>query len=143
MWTDIVGGILALTGLGLAVNPEKMRKKLKNRSIRTVKRLFAAMAMAVGGLLISAGWQETGLEQKLLTGGGILALFKGVYFARSKSAELITERIQDIPGIILRLLAVAQISLGGWMILHEPAPEPTVDDTPPPAVDSQPVTEEA
>jgi hypothetical protein len=117
MWTDILGGIMALSGLVMAINPDKMRRKLKRIGVKTARRLCAAAAITAGGLLISAGWHETGWSQKGITGLGIVIVIKSIFFLKAKSGEVMLTKIQKIPTLYLRLLALAQSAFGLWLIM--------------------------
>ena len=123
MWTNIIGALFAGSGLLMATNPARMRRKLQRHSLRAIRRIFAAAAIAAGALLLSAASQETGWTQHGLTGAGLLALAKAVFFLKAKSAEILSERIQNIPDLYLRILALAQAAFGAWLIMHETPPE--------------------
>ena len=116
MWFDIIGGGLIALGAVSLAKPDILRKKLQKKGIRTLRRCLFAVAFALGALLMSAGWGHEGALPKVMTGIGFVLILKGAYLAKAKSADVIADRLAQLPPLYIRLFALAQIVAGCLMI---------------------------
>lgn len=117
MWSDIAGGLFVLSGLMLVLNPERLRRKLQRKSMRVLRRYFIAAVSFTGVLLVSAGWQNEAIYAKGFTIVGVLVLLKAAHLLRTKSSEILAQRLQTIPALYLRLFALAEILLGVLIVM--------------------------
>ena len=112
MLSYIVGSFFILLGILFLLFPESLRKRLRKKALRKIRRYLFAGGIALGILLISTGWKYEGLFPKILVLIGIIAIFKGVFFIKSKSADKVTEWILKQPVIFFKIFAACQIILG-------------------------------
>jgi uncharacterized protein YjeT (DUF2065 family) len=112
MWAEVAAGILIVSGLAVAVKPERLRRRIKKKGVRTLRWYLASVTWSVAALLISIGWQHEGVYLKLLACAGVLLILKGVYFVKAKSVALIAERLMAVPALYLRIFGAAQVALG-------------------------------
>lgn len=117
MWTNIIGGLFIVSGAAFLVNPDRLRKKLQRKGVRTLRRYLVAAAFAAGILLISAAWKQEGMLPKIMIAAGIVFLLKGLYFVKAKSADVIAGRVMKLPALWLRLFALGQVALGVLIIV--------------------------
>lgn len=116
MLSYIVGSFFIMLGILFLLYPESLRKRLRKRALRKIRKYLFAGAITLGILLISTGWQYKGLFPKILVFVGIIAIFKGVFFVKSKSADKGTEWILKQPVIFFKIFAACQIILGFLII---------------------------
>ena len=116
MLSTITGSILIISGLAIALNPDRLRKRIRRKGVRPIKRVLIAIGLSAGALLLSIGWKYTGIIPKIIAGAGLVVILKVVYLAKAKSAEWINERLMTIPAIYIRLFAVGQIAVGATVI---------------------------
>lgn len=112
MFSSIAGTILIISGVTLALNPERLKKQLKKKGMRSIKRIVLAAGLSGGALMISLGIEYTGIISKIIAIAGIFIIFKMLYLAKSKSAALIEANIMKIPQVYIRLFAFIQIAIG-------------------------------
>ena len=117
MFAKIIGSLFMLLGFLFLVSPERMRTKLRRKGVRKIRRYLFALSVLVGGFLISTAWQYSGILPKVLAALGLIAIFKGFYFLKSKSADVATEWLLVQPALYFRLLALAQIAVGLLIVL--------------------------
>ena len=116
MWAKIIGALLVLSGGIFLISPERFRRRLKKKTVRTIRRYLFAAASCLGILLISAGWQHEGALPKILVVVGIIVLLKGMYLLKAKSADIIVAWLLKVPTVYLRVFALCQV-LAGVLIL--------------------------
>jgi len=116
MWTNIIGGFLVVFGAAFLARPEYLRRKLLKKGVRSLKRYIFAATLALGALLVSAGWGHEGLLPKVLTAAGVLVMLRGIFLAKAKSVNLLAAQLARIPAIYLRLFAAVQVAIGGLLI---------------------------
>ncbi|MFC1780762.1 hypothetical protein ACFLZ8_00675 [Planctomycetota bacterium] len=85
---------------------------MRKKAIRKIRRYLFAGAITLGILLISTGCKYEGLLPKILVLVGIIAIFKGVFFLKSRAADKVTEWILRQPLVVFKIFAVCQIILG-------------------------------
>jgi len=101
-----------MLGLLFLLYPESLRKRLRKKALRKIRKYLFAGAITLGILLISTGWRYEGLLPKILVFVGVVAIFKGVFFLKSRAADKVTEWILKQPVISFRVFAVFQIGFG-------------------------------
>jgi hypothetical protein len=116
MWSNIVGSCFLVSGVLFAINPERLRRRLRRKGVRTLRRYLFAAALASGALLISLGREYEGLLPVLFIGAGVIMILKAVFLLKAKSAQLIAERLLEVPALYLRLYAVAQMAVGAAIL---------------------------
>jgi len=117
MFSYILGSLFIIIGVLFLLFPESLRKRLRKKALRKIRNYLFAGAITLGILLISTGWKYEGLFPKILILIGIIAIFKGVFFIKSKSADKVTEWILKQPVIYFMIFAACQIILGLLIIL--------------------------
>ena len=117
MFSYILGFLFIILGVLFLLFPESLRKRLRKKALRKIRRYLFAGGIALGIVLISAGWQYEGLFPKIFVLIGIIAIFKGVFFIKSKSADKVTEWILKQPVVFFKIFAACQIILGLLIIL--------------------------
>ena len=117
MFTYIVGSLFIMLGILFLLYPESLRKRLRKKALRKIRRYLFAGAITLGILLISTGWKYEGLFPKILVLLGIIAIFKGMFFFKSRSADKVTEWILRQPIVLFKIFAACQIILGLVIIL--------------------------
>ena len=112
MFSYIIGSLFIMLGILFLLYPESLRKRLRKKALRKIRKYLFAGAITLGILLISTGWKYEGLLPKILVLVGIVAIFKGVFFLKSRAADKVTEWILKQPVIVLKIFAICQIILG-------------------------------
>ena len=102
----VASGVLSL------VRPGAMGRWLRRKGVRAVRRYLFAAAFLLGTLLVSATWGQEGAVPKIVTGIGLVLILKGVFLAKAKSAEVITDRLASLPPLYLRLFALVKVGVG-------------------------------
>lgn len=116
MFSYILGSFFIMLGILFLLYPESLRKRLRKKALRKIRRYLFIGAITLGILLISTGWQYEGLLPKILVLVGIIAIFKGVFFLKSRSADKVTEWILKQPVVFFKIFAACQIILGLMII---------------------------
>ncbi len=117
MWSTIIGCLLIVSGVAFAANPERLRRRIQKKSLRTIRRTLVAIVTGAGLLLFSVGWQLEGILAKSCTMAGFLLLLKAVYLFKAKSADMMAARLMHLSALYLRLFAVGQIVLGIALVM--------------------------
>jgi len=117
MWVKIVGACFILSGGAFLISPERLRRKLQRKTLRTMRTYLFATACCLGILLVSAGWKHEGTLPKVLIVAGIIVFAKGLYLLKAKSADMIMARLIKLPAVYLRMFAVCQILAGIMIVL--------------------------
>ena len=112
MFSYIIGSLFIMLGILFLLYPESLRKRLRKKALRKIRKYLFAGAITLGILLISTGWKYDGLLPKILVLAGIIAIFKGVFFLKSRTADKVTEWILKQPVIVLKIFAMFQIGFG-------------------------------
>jgi uncharacterized protein YjeT (DUF2065 family) len=118
MWSTIIGCLFIVSGVAFAVNPERLRRRIQKKSLRTIRRTLVAIVAGAGLLLFAVGWQLEGILAKSCTMAGFLLLLKGVYLFKAKSADMMAARLMHLSALYLRLFAVGQIVLGIALVVR-------------------------
>lgn len=116
MFATIVGAIVILLGLGCFLKPEKLKQSMGKKVRKTMRRYVFALALAMGSLLISAGWAHEGLFAKVVVILGVIAIVKAALFLRSSASDAIAEWALKQPLWVFRVMACGNIALGLAMI---------------------------
>ncbi len=117
MWTNIVGCLFIVSGVAFAANPERLRRRIEKKSLRTIRRTLVTIASSAGLLLISIGWQLESTLAKVYTMAGVLLLLKALFLFKAKSADMMANRLMHLSSLYLRLFAVGQMLLGIALIM--------------------------
>jgi len=117
MWAKIIGAFFILSGGAFLISPERLRRRLQKKTLRTMRRDVFATACCLGILLVSAGWKHEGTLPKVLIVAGIIVFVKGLYLLKAKSADMIMAWLIKLPAVYFRVFAVCQILAGVVIIL--------------------------
>ena len=112
MLSKIVGCILIFLGFLFLLYPETLRRSLRKKAAKKLRRYFFAAMLSLGILLISAGWRHEGILLTILMLAGIVAVFKGLLFLKSRATQEVTTYILERPVAHLKIFAAGQIALG-------------------------------
>ena len=116
MWSNVVGSCFLLSGILFAINPERLRRRFRRKGVRVLRRYLFVAAVTSGALLISLGRDYEGLLPGLFVGAGVILILKAVFLLKAKSAQLMAERLMDVPALYLRIYAVAQMAFGAAIL---------------------------
>ncbi len=107
---------MVFTGLLFALNPERLRRRLRRKGARKVRRYLFIAGFAAGALVMSIGSDYEGWKAMLCVGVGLMIIAKAVFFLKGKASNLIAERLMDLPALYLRLYALVQVLIGGGIM---------------------------
>ncbi|UCH12065.1 MAG: hypothetical protein JSW18_04415 [Candidatus Omnitrophota bacterium] len=112
MFIKIVGYIWLGMGIILLIRPQVLKKRLLKKGLRRLRKLFALLALVLGGLLISIGFKFQGILPKILVILGILGIIKGFLLLNSKSSDALFNWAAELPLTYFRIGACCQIAIG-------------------------------
>lgn len=116
MLLTILGWAWIITGVFFLFKPERLRNKLRKKSVKKLKRFFFALALGLGFLLIKATWGVPGLLAKVVMIFGFLGIFKAAYLIKAKAADKLIEWYIQQPLKFYRISACVQIVIGGIIL---------------------------
>ena len=116
MWAKTIGAFFILSGAAFLISPERLRRRLQKKTLRTMRRYLFATVCCLGILLVYAGWTHEGTLAKVLIVAGIIVLVKGLYLLKAKAADMIVAWLIKLPAVCFRVFAVCQILAGGVII---------------------------
>jgi len=116
MLLKIVGWAWLAFGVYFLLNPEKLRDKLKEKSIDVLKKAIVIISIIVGLLLIKGAWDLPGFFSKVVLVFGFLALGKGIYFLKAKGAQQAIEWCFNQPVKYLRMFAIGEIVIAAIIL---------------------------
>lgn len=112
MLANMLGWFLIIMGTLFLIKPQMLKKRLQKKFSKKIKRLLLSLAVFLGILFISAGLKSEGMLSKLLMVIGIISIFKGLLFLKTKAADKITEWVSNQPVLFFRIAALFNIILG-------------------------------
>jgi len=110
-WFWIVAGVIFL------LKPQILKNRLQKKGLRKLRKYFFALAIILGGLLISVGFRFQGLLAKIVMIIGIIAIFKAVMLLKAKTAEKLMDWSGSQPLIFFRIGACFWIFTGVVLLL--------------------------
>jgi len=116
MLLKFLGWFWVLSGILFLFNPEFLRHRLKKKSVRKIRRLFFALAVGLGLLLINATLGVPGLLAKILLVMGFIAILKGLFFLKAQAAEGIITWCLEQPIGFYRYWACGLIIFGAVIL---------------------------
>lgn len=116
MLLKILGWVWVISGILFCWKPEWLLNKIQKKGLKKMKRFFFGIALVLGVLLIKAGWGIPGILAKIVIILGVLAVFKGVFFLKSKAADRVLEWYVKQPIYFFRIWAGGMIALGMFFL---------------------------
>lgn len=116
MLLTILGWFWVITGVIFLIQPERLRDKLKKKSVKKLKKIFFGLALVIGLLLVKAAWGIPGLLAKILVVLGFIGILKAFYFLKAKAADSLIEWFIGQPVKFFRMWAVGQIIFGAVIL---------------------------
>lgn len=112
MLARIVGVLWMAGGLWLFLRPRTVKKRLARRGLKSVRRIFFAIALVLGGLLIALGWSLEGWLAWLVVIAGAIAIIKGFTFLKAKTGEMLIVWLSVQPVSLYRIFGAVHILIG-------------------------------
>ncbi len=107
---------VALLWIGMGffwlIKPRSLKKYLSKKSLKKARKLLFVIALISGFYLMGISYKMEGVLFKVIFILGIIAVFKGIFFLRSKASEKITSFWEKWPDNLLRVWALLFASLG-------------------------------
>ena len=116
MLLDLLGWFYIVTGVVFLIQPESMRNKIKKVGMKKLRKYFFALAFIIGSLLIKATWGLEGFLAKLFFVMGVIALIKGIYYLKGRTAEKVLDWWLAKDVSFFRTTAIIQIIVGGLLL---------------------------
>lgn len=116
MWSNIVGSCFFISGAIFVVNPDRLRNRFRRKGVRILRRYLFVAAASAGALLISLGADYEGVVPLICIGAGVMLILKALFLLKARSAQVMAERLMQVPVLYLRLYAVAQMAVGAAII---------------------------
>ncbi|MBU0549507.1 MAG: hypothetical protein KKH80_02220 [Candidatus Omnitrophica bacterium] len=117
MLAKISAYFLIAIGIIFFIKPQMLKNRLQKTAFKKIKRYIFALAIFLGSVFITAASKSQGAASGLLMILGIVAVFKGFFFLKSKGAQKITEYFAGRPIIFFRLAAAVYLALGLIILL--------------------------
>ena len=117
MIVKILGIFFIVLGTLFLFFPEKLRKRLTRKGVKSLKRWLFFFTWIIGCAFIGVAWGIEGILGTILMVLGIIALIKGVLLLKSTVAEKMIVCIEKISINALRGIAVVYISFGVFLYL--------------------------
>lgn len=99
-------------GVSWFIKPKFLKKYLGRKSLKKIRKSLFVIALVAGFYLMGVSWEVEGVLSKVIFVLGIIAVFKGVFFLRSKASEKIISFWEEWPDNLLRIWALLFASLG-------------------------------
>lgn len=116
MLLTLLGWIWLISGIIFLLKPHWLRNKLKKKSLKAIRGWAFGLGLALGFLLVKATWGMPGWLPKLIFLLGLIAVFKGVFFLKARSAGRVVDWLVSQPVRVFRMFAVGQVVIGAVIL---------------------------
>lgn len=116
MLLNIIGWVYLIFGALYLIKPDWLQSRLKKKSTKKLKRIFFAIALFMGILLIKATWGMEGLIPKIIMVMGFIAILKALFFLKAKAAENLIQWWIDRPTSFYRICAIGMLAFGAFLV---------------------------
>lgn len=117
MFVIFLGWFLIFTGVVFLLSPQRARRKIVRSVSRKLRWVILAGIAYAGAGLWSVAWGNVGLTPKITAGAGMVVMI-WLFWALNRQASVrLAEWMERVPGILLRLAALAQVIIGVTMII--------------------------
>ena len=117
MFSAILGYFWILMGLFFFVRPQFLKNIMQKKTIKKMRGVLFALALALSGLFINIGWKLPGILAKIVLIFGVLGVFKAFFILQGKMMDKVIEWMGARPLGFFRLAAVFHIGFGAILVL--------------------------
>ncbi len=111
----LLGWAWILLGIWWIFRPQGIRKRFEKKFRRTARWILLTILFATAGIVFSAGRQIGGLLGTLLAILGVIAILKGLLFARGQVSDRVLDWWGKQPDSVYRAAAAGLLVLGCLM----------------------------